>query len=203
MTDLDQLVPSIIVYIMQIMKDSRDMIKSHRLTLSIELVATILLYTHDDPRNTGCKFYKTLNAALRSRQRDNVKPYFGYLRMLIEALSHMEVFVGAVYRGIAGIDLSDAFPIEKRVRVWELMSVSKLKSVAEGFASYGSKPQHTVLVIETRGVRVLGHLSKYPTEQECLFLPGSAFIATRVVKEGHRTVIYLQHQEEDIEVLYR
>jgi hypothetical protein len=167
----------------------------------------VLFYTLDDPQKTGCKFYQRLNVALRSRIRDNAKPYFGYLRMLVEALRLLPIHKDLVYRGVSGIDLIDKFPIGKPVRVWEVQSVSKKKHVAEGFASYGNKPQQTFFVIETSSVAVLGSLSLYPAEEECLFLPGTAFVATRVEKvrsvSGERILIHLTHLAEDVTKLYK
>jgi hypothetical protein len=109
---------------------------------------------------------------------------------------------GFVYRGIAGLDLTSKFPIGKPVRVWEVQSVSKKKRIAEGFASQGNKAQQTLLVIETQGVAELGWLSLYPIEEECLFLPGAAFVATRVERVGVRDVIYLTHRTEDVTKIY-
>ena len=158
------------------------------------------------PHATRCRFEQRLNAALRSRKLVNVQPYFGYLRMLLEALRQLDTHSGVVYRGIAGFDLTDKFPIGRRVRVWEVMSVSKAEYVAEGFASHGNKAQQTLLVIETASVPVLGHLSLFPIEQECLFAPGSAFVATRVERDAAvpgRAVIYLTHQAEELEKIYQ
>lgn len=204
--DLEAHVPSVTVYLLGVLKRAYTLHKVHDLALSVEHVATVLLYTLEDTLGTRCKFYQRLNAALRSRKLDNVLPYFGYLRMLLEALRQLEKHSGVVYRGIAGFDLTDKFPIGRRVRVWEVMSVSKAEDVAEGFASHGNNAQQTLLVIETPSVPVLGHLSLFPLEQECLFAPGSAFVATRVERDAAvpgRAVIYLTHQAEELEKIYQ
>jgi hypothetical protein len=198
-------IPECLLHIMDIV-DRRS--KSKATTIPPELLASLLLYSLDDLLRTGCKFYQRLNAALRTRIRDNAKPYFGYLRMLVDALGHLPSRSGTVYRGIGGIDLTDKFPIDKPVRVWEVMSVSLNKHVAENFASFGLHPTQTILVIETPSVHLFGSLSLSPAEEECLFLPGSAFVATkaeRVAIEGGRTraVIYLTHRPEDVTVLYK
>jgi hypothetical protein len=172
--------------------------------VSHELLAAVLFYTHNGPGEmNGCKFYQQLNVALRSRVRGNAKPYFGYLRMLVEALSKLPSHKGLVYRGVAGIDLTDKFPIGKPVRIWEVLSASKKRQVAEGFASYGNKAQQTFFVIDTPGVAMLGSLSLYPLEEECLFLPGTAFVATKAEYVGGLAVIHLAHRAEDVTVLYK
>jgi hypothetical protein len=82
--------------------------------------------------------------------------------------------------------------------MWEVLSVSKQKHVAEGFAFNG-----TLFVIETPRVAELGNLSVYPNEEECLFLPGTAFVATKAEKAGSRAVIYLTHRADDVTKLYK
>jgi hypothetical protein len=200
---LKQLVPSITEYLLDVMRDVQRLGSDPSVTLPKELLAAVLFYTQDDPQNTGCKFYQRLNMALRTRIRDKAKPYFGYLRMLVEALQQLPSHTGMVYRGVADIDLSKRFPVGKPVRVWEVQSVSKQKHIAEGFASLGNKTKQTLLIIEAHGVATLGPLSLYPIEEECLFLPGTAFVATKVEKVGPRAVIYLTHCAEDVTVLYQ
>lgn len=203
---LKALVPSITEYLLEVMEDARMLHATYTLAVSLELVATVLFYTLEDTKLTGCNFYSKLNVALRSRLRENAKPYFGYLRMLLEALRQLDPHEGTVYRGIAGFDLTAKFPIGQRVRVWEVQSVSKLKKEAEKFASRGNKPQQTILVIKTQGVPVLGYLSLYPGEEECLFAPGSAFVASKVEQDPAvpgRVVIHLTHQAEALEQIYQ
>jgi hypothetical protein len=199
---LKQLVPSITEYLLDVMRKVQSRAKDPSVTLPKELLAAVLFYTFDDPQETGCKFYQQLNTALRSRVRDNAKPYFGYLRMLVEALSKLPSHKGLVYRGISGIDLTDKFPLGKPVRVWEVLSVSKKRHVAESFASHGSNGNQTLFVIETSNVAVLGSLSLYPDEEECMFLPGTALVATKVECNGARAVIHLTHLAEDVTALY-
>jgi hypothetical protein len=201
---LEHLVPSIRDHFLGVMRTVRERTKEKIFGLHPELFASVMFYTHNGPEEkNGFKFYQRLNVALRSRIRDNAKPYFGYLRMLVEALRELPSHKGLVHRGVAGIDLTDRFPIGKPVRVWEVLSVSKQRRVAEGFASFGNKPHQTLFVIETGGVAVLGSLSLFPTEEECLFLPGTAFVATKAEYVGTRAVIYLTHRAEDVTVLYK
>jgi hypothetical protein len=184
-----------------------DLVKSRRkcktVVLHPELLAALVLYTLEDFMGTGCKFYQLLNVALRSRIFGKTKPYFEYLRMFIDALGHLPIYKGAVYRGISGFDLTGKFPIGKPVRVWEVWSVSKSRNVAESFASRDGKSQQTLCIIETQRVAELGNLSAYPSEEECLFLPGTAFVATKAERVGSRAVIYLTHRVEDVKVLYK
>jgi hypothetical protein len=198
-----QHVPSVAPHMLCAVNTATKRSQTTKFTISHELVAAVILYTQEDSSLLGLQFYQHLNATLRARIRDNAKPYFGYLRMLVEALQRLPSHQGFVYRGIAGVDLTDIFPIGEPVRVWEVMSVSMQRRVAEGFASSGNKSQQSLLVIETQCVAVLGTLALYVGEEECLFLPGSAFMATRVERVGPRAVIHLKHRAEDITKIYR
>jgi hypothetical protein len=196
-------VPSVALHMMCAIDAAIMKSKFSNFTISLELVATVILYTQEDPNQSGHKFYQQLNIALRSRFWDNARPYFGFLRMLVEALRHLPSHRGIVYRGIAGVDLTKKFPIGKHVRVWEVQSVSKQRRISESFASSGNRPEQTLLIIETHGVAALGPLALYVGEEECLFLPGTAFVATKAEYVGSRAVIYLKHRAEDVTMLYK
>jgi hypothetical protein len=200
---LRDLVPSIAEHHLNVVKAVREHLKDNTDSAFREQVSAILLFTHDDPKNTGCKFYQQLNVALRSRIRDKAKPFFGYLQMMSSALQRLPVYKGTVYRGIAGVDLSSKFSVDKPVRVWEVQSVSKKRGVAVTFARQGGKSPMTLLAIETSGVPELGSLSLFPDEEECLFLPGSMFVATKIEKDGSFAVIYLLHRAEDVTKFYK
>jgi hypothetical protein len=122
--------------------------------------------------------------------------------MFLDALQLLPMHEGIVYRGIHGVSLHTIFKMGEKVRVWELMSTSKLRSVAEAFARKGSKPQQTLFEIETKSVAFLGGYSKYPDEQECIFPPGSAFKVVGLEKNGALTIIKLKHISEVINKLY-
>ena len=63
--------------------------------LGADEIAAVFLYT------TESTFYRRLNAVLREPDREKVKPFFGYLRLLLSALSKLKKFVGSLWRGVA------------------------------------------------------------------------------------------------------
>src|SRR5262249_47357741 len=71
--------------------------------LTADEIAAVHLYT------TESVFYRKLNAALRDPDREQAKAYFGYLRLLLSALSKMKGFSGSLWRGVAA-DLRGQYP---------------------------------------------------------------------------------------------
>ena len=63
--------------------------------LTRDEVAAINLYTQED-----CGVYSRLNTALRSSDRQHVKPYFRYLRLLLGGLRKLPAYRGSVWRGV-------------------------------------------------------------------------------------------------------
>jgi len=65
--------------------------------LTIDQIAAIYLYT------TGSNFYRKLNAGLRDPDRNKIKAFFPYLRLLLEAFRQLEVMCSknvTVWRGV-------------------------------------------------------------------------------------------------------
>jgi hypothetical protein len=193
-------IPGIQKYLVEVYARAHDFAKSHP-TLNVETIAAILMYTMEDSSGSGAQFYTKLNEALRLRIRLRSKPFFPYLRLILNALKALPHFSGVVYRGISGVDLREQFPINTSVRAWELMSVSEKKSVAMRFAAQGSEPLQTLLVITTFRVAQIAQFSNFEGECECLFFPGTQFKATKYEQEDSCVIIHLHHIDEDLDVL--
>merc|ERR1712232_924099 len=69
--------------------------------LTVDEIGAIYLYT------TQC-LYGPLNKVLRASDRSGIRPYFLYLRLLLNALSKLPSYKGVVFRGIR-LDLSGAY----------------------------------------------------------------------------------------------
>jgi hypothetical protein len=62
--------------------------------LTVEEIGAIHLYTQETP------LYGALNTALRDQDRERLKPFFAYLKLLLSALYKLPRVKGMVYRGI-------------------------------------------------------------------------------------------------------
>ena len=87
--------------------------------LSVDEAAAIALYTAES------EFYRTLNVLLRNRSREALKPFFPYLRLLLQARSKLPKHTQSVWRGVKGVDLTGSFPKGKKIFWWAFNSTSK------------------------------------------------------------------------------
>ena len=83
--------------------------------LSEDESASICLYTMDWKANDQ-SLSSHLNAALRSKDRSELIPYFFYLKLFLTALSKLKTVKKTVWRGVKA-DLSHQYPVGK-VFVW-------------------------------------------------------------------------------------
>jgi hypothetical protein len=98
-------------------------------SLSAHEIAALHLYTAESA------FYRQLNATLRHPDRDQVKPYFGYLRLFLGALSKLKGHTDSLWRGVA-LDLRPQYPRGGTVTWWGVSSCTSKLSVAQGFLGW-------------------------------------------------------------------
>ena len=79
--------------------------------LSEDESASICLYTMDWKANDQ-SLSSRLNAALRSKDRSELIPYFFYLKLFLTALSKLKTVKKTVWRGVKA-DLSHQYPVGK------------------------------------------------------------------------------------------
>lgn len=94
--------------------------------LSADEVASIHLYTQE----TG--LYRTLNSALRSENREMLKPFFPYLRLLLSGLQKLRPLSETVYRGVPG-DMSAKYTKGEEIIWWGLSSATATLDVVQNF----------------------------------------------------------------------
>ncbi|CAF4630740.1 unnamed protein product, partial [Rotaria sp. Silwood2] len=138
--------------------------------------AAVCLYTMD------C-LCKQLNAALRSPRRQQLFPYFSYLKLLLTALWKLPNFNGLVYRGVK-VDLSAAYPKGKKIIWWGLSSCSTDLAVLQSQDFLGMSGKRTRFDIECFCGKLIENHSQFSEEHECLLLPCSYFEVIDNTKEG-------------------
>eukprot|EP00440_Ansanella_granifera_P075784 gb/GFBE01082241.1/.p1 GENE.gb/GFBE01082241.1/~~gb/GFBE01082241.1/.p1 ORF type:complete len:213 (+),score=59.69 gb/GFBE01082241.1/:1-639(+) len=108
--------------------------------MTADLYGSILLYTSN-------AIYRQLNKALRDEDREQVKAYFQYLRMLFEACARLPQRKVTLWRGV-GVDLFDQYKVGSTITWWGVSSCTSDQKVAQNFAN-GCAGQTTVLTVET------------------------------------------------------
>jgi hypothetical protein len=104
--------------------------------LTVDQAAAIFLYTYEAPVRTQ-SVYAKLNAALREEDRNLVKPYFAYLRLLLDALVKLPKYDKTLYRGVK-VDLKDNYPEGTEFTWWGFSSTTRDAKVLEGNAFLGT-----------------------------------------------------------------
>ena len=81
-------------------------------SLTLDEAGALSLYTMQ------CDLYPTLNRLLRARDRQQLLPFFPYLKLLLLAREKLPKHHGAVWRGVKGMDLRDGYPKGKKNVFW-------------------------------------------------------------------------------------
>jgi len=140
-----------------------------------ELYGAILLYTSN-------AIYQALNKALRDEDRDKVKKYFAYLRMLFEACGRLPTKKVTLWRGV-GVDLYSQYKVGSTITWWGVSSCTTDQKVATNFAN-GCAGQSTILTVETQTACEISEVSIYPNESESILLPGTQLEVLSSEKKG-------------------
>ena len=135
--------------------------------------AAIILHSMGwEPRKECLQF--ALSLTLRSEDKQNVKPWFLYLKLILTALSRLPSIRRTVYRGIKK-DLSKEFPAGK-VFMWRgLCFCTSSIEVLEKEQFLGKTGSRTIFEIDCDSGKDIRHHSYYEPEQEILLLPARQF----------------------------
>jgi hypothetical protein len=145
--------------------------------LTADQIAAIHLYTQ------ACAFYKTLNSCLRNRDRARIKPFFPYLRLLLEGLQQLPAQSRPVCRGVK-LDLSAKFRKGDEPVWWSVTSTSSSMDVLQSKEFCGQDGPRTVFVVQTAYARDIAAFSAVASEEELILLPGAQLLVKSVVPMG-------------------
>jgi hypothetical protein len=124
--------------------------------------AAIYLYTMATP------FVSSLNKTLRTANRDELKPWFAFLKLFITALKKLPSTKETVWRGVA--NYFDSTLINNGTRIWwSVNSCSIAVNVVRPFL--GDKG--ILFAIKVIDGKDISAFSAFPTEQEIVLMPGT------------------------------
>jgi hypothetical protein len=130
-----------------------------------------------------CEFYRTLNACLRDRDRVRIKPFFPYLRLLLEALRQLPPRSCSLYRGVK-LDLSAKFRKGDLPVWWSVTSTSTSMDVLNSKDFCGQDGPRTVFLVKAAHARNIAAFSAFASEAELILLPGAQLEVKSVVAMG-------------------
>lgn len=143
--------------------------------LTIDESASIRLYTMEweKPHRS---LYSMLNATLKTSDRNDLRPYFKYLKLFMTALAKLPcVSQQAVWRGVTK-DLSADFSPGTFVTWWSFSSCTTTMTVLNNNMYLGKTGARTLFSVETINGRTIRAHSHFVTEDEILLLPGTHMI---------------------------
>lgn len=143
--------------------------------LTIDESAAIRIYTieWEKPHRS---LYSMLNHALKSDNRDDLRPYFKYLKLLLTALVKIpSAPPSTIWRGVTK-DMSAKFPPGTQVTWWAFSSCTNQLTVLDNNIYLGHTGKRTLFSVEAINGRIIRDHSHFVTEDEVLLLPGTHMI---------------------------
>ena len=141
--------------------------------LTTDESAAIMLYTLEwKTRETS--FYFIFNGFLRAADRNQLKPWFLYLKLLVFSLSKLPPHTRTVYRSVKE-DLHEAYPKGSTFIWWGFSSCTSTIGVLSQPNFLGTTGARTIFNIESDSGKDISQHSVIPTENEVLLLAARYF----------------------------
>lgn len=151
--------------------------------LSPDETASIMLYTMEwEPYESS--FYVALNIALRAIRREELKPWFSYLRLVIGALQKLPPTPRTVYRGVKS-DLTGQYHRGDTIVWWGFSSCTLSVETLNNERFLGKNGIRTLFSIECDSGKNIRSHSFYAEEDEVLLLPARQFEVIGCLDQGN------------------
>lgn len=143
--------------------------------LTVDESASIRLYTIEW-QNPHRSLYSMLNYTLKTANRNDLQPYFKYLKLFLTALVKLPcVQQQTVWRGVTK-DLSGNFPSGTRLTWWGFSSCTATMTVLNNNMYLGKAGPRTLFSVDAINGRTIRAHSHFVNEDEILLLPGTHMI---------------------------
>jgi hypothetical protein len=162
--------------------------------------ASIMLYTMEWEPAFQCLCI-VLNATLRSKDRQLLKPWFPYLKLFLTALWRLPSAQKFIYRSVR-FDLSGNYPTGKIVVWWSFSSCAVSVDVLKSQRFLRTSGTKTVFVIDCHSSKDISKHSYYPTKDQILLLCATQFRVLSSSYQGHGLhIVQLQEIQPKIPLL--
>ena len=159
--------------------------------LDADEAGALTLYTFES------ELYTVLNALLRHRDRQRLKPFFPTMKLMIDARRKLPRHVGVVWRGVKGVDLRTNYKKGSEVYWWAFSSTTKELSTLQNPQFLGTSGVRTVFNIQVkRGVDIVRYsiFQGEDSEAEVLIYPGTKLRVVDSMDMGGG--LFMVHLEE-------
>lgn len=151
--------------------------------LTVDESSAIRLYTmgwHPNEKS----LYFCLNKYLRDKQRDNLKPWFLYLKLILTGLEKLPSLTCIAFRGVK-MNLSERYPIDLTFIWWGFSSCTLNANILQKEHFLGKTGDRTLFVIECYSGKDIHQHSYYEHENEILLPPARQFRVVASVNLGN------------------
>jgi len=157
--------------------------------------ASIALYTMEWYPKEKSVFY-ILNEILRSENRQQMKPWFLYLKLIFKALSKLKTVSNIVYQG-TNIDLRDDYPKGKKFISWEFLTCTASIKTLEDEETFGKSGRRTLFTIECRTGKDIRRHAFDDSKDQVLLLPGRQFqVISSLNPDEELNIIQLEEMKQ-------
>ena len=163
--------------------------------------AAIHLYTMEF--DSGPSVYKVLNRSLRAENRQELKPWFSFLKLLLTALHKLPSESKTIWRGIKDVDLSSQYQTGHKFAWWGVSSCTTSINLLESDGFLGKTGERTLFSIECiNGKSIINHSYYQSTEHEVVLMPGSYFeVIGQLNPAPQLHIIHLKELEPPIQLV--
>ena len=156
--------------------------------LTQEESASIHLYTMQF--HGGTSLYLLLNQSLRAEDRNQLKPWFSFLKLFLTALHKLPSKSGIVWRGVRRINLSSKYKTGTKFAWWGVSSCTTSIDILQSKQFLGKKGERTLFSIECiNGKSAAAHSYFKNKEKEIILMPGSYFEVVGQLKPARQLYI--------------
>ncbi|CAF4005984.1 unnamed protein product [Adineta steineri] len=142
--------------------------------------ASIMLYSMEWEPHEKCLYF-ALNAALRTEDRRELKPWFSYLKLILTALEKLPSTRCNVFRGV-NLDLTNQYTEGKTFVWWGFSSCTTSIGVLENKQFLDKTGERTLFTIECDSGKDISRHSYYQKEKEILLPPARQFIVVACLR---------------------
>ena len=159
--------------------------------------ASIALFTMDwYPREKS--FYVLLNATLRSEDRDRVRPWFTYLKLLFHSLSKLNNVSSIIYQG-TNEPSTRTYNKADTFTSWELMICTAALATLEAEETFGKSGRRMMFTVQCQSGKDIRQHAFDPNKEQVILLPGRQFRVNSCLTANEDLTIV---QLEELEALY-
>jgi hypothetical protein len=158
---VEKIIP-LIPHVMDYVATAKEKCNCHSTLLTRDESAPIYLYT------MPTEFYRRLNSGLRDPNRQVLKPWLHFLKLLIAALKKLPSTKAIIWRGV-DYDATSEFIDGEVYTYWYISSCSTNLDISERFLSKTG----TLFLIDAIHGKDISMFSANPDEQEVILMPGT------------------------------